>query len=172
MTPADERRAMAAMRDALAHEDVESVRGLLDRGLSTRATFEDTGLTPLLMALGDVESQEIIRDLLARDSGLDTRDAGGYGPVARAAMGLKPAQLQLLLGEYRADPYEPCGNGASPLVNALSESRWSSDPRRHELLRQIAAIFVRYGVDLDRPDRGGARLTPRHMAERAGVSLA
>ncbi len=162
---------MKAMLEAQVREDVKAVRKLLDRGLSTRATYEDTGLTPLLMALGDTESDELVRMLLSRDPDLQTRDAGGFGPVARAAMGLKPAQLELLLGEYGADPHEACSNGASPLVNAISASRWSSDPHAQERLAEVVAVFVSHGVELDRPDPGGAKLTPRQMAEHAGFDL-
>lgn len=94
----------------------------LDQGLNLRATYQDTGLTPLLLAIPD-GSVEVLRLLLSRDADLDQRDAGGYGPVARAAMGPNPDQLSLLLDDHGADPYEACGNGASPLVNAISASR-------------------------------------------------
>ncbi len=168
---ADEQKAMAELRDALVREDLIAVRAAMDRGLSTRATYEDTGLTPLLLAIGDVDSTEIVRYLLSLDADLTQRDAGGFGPVARAAMGLRAAQLSLLLGEYKADPYESCRNGATPLVNAISASRWSSDPRAREQLQQVITVLVRHGIDLDRPDPGGGKLTPRQMAERVGLRL-
>jgi ankyrin repeat protein len=168
---ADEQRAMIELRDAVVRGDVDAIRELLERGLSMTATYQDTGLTPLLLAIGDVASIEIVRLLLSRDPDLSQRDAGGFGPVARAAMGLRPDQLSLLLDEHGADPYELCGNGASPSVNAISQFRWNDDPHARERLGQVIAIFLRHGVDPDRPDPGGAKLTPRQMAERAGVSL-
>lgn len=162
---------MSQLRSALAREDLAAVRALFNRGLNPRATYRDTGLTPLLLAIGDVESIGIVRFLLSRDSDLNQRDAGGFGPVARAAMGLKPDQLSLLLDEYGADPYETCSNGASPLVNAIGMTRWSSDPVAKERLKQVIEVFLRHGVDPDRPDPGGARLTPRKALERIGMRL-
>lgn len=140
------------LRNALLHDDVAVVKGLIELGANPNGEYHDTGTTPLMM----VRSAAAARVLLDAGANPSAQNEHGLTPLGAAAY--LPSTIANMLIEAGARPDQPSdADGRTPLWHAACAGNIG-----------VVTALLDAGADARRPSGGMSALECARQAQEDG----